>query len=71
MAPQNIRHSYLLSDRLLDNNNIKIELPISQAIPEPIANLSVQKPTVIDHSNQQDQTINKNLDILFKKEMEK
>jgi hypothetical protein len=44
---------------------------ISQAIPEPIANLSVQKPTVIDHSNQQDQTINKNLDILFKKEMEK
>jgi putative exosortase-associated protein (TIGR04073 family) len=55
----------------LDNNNIKIELPISQAIPEPIANLSVQKPTVIDHSNQQDQTINKNLDILFKKEMEK
>ena len=55
----------------LNNNNIKIELPISQAIPEPIANLSVQKPTVIDHSNQQDQTINKNLDILFKKEMEK
>lgn len=55
----------------LDNNNIKIELPISQAIPEPIANLSVQKQTVIDHSNQEDQTINKNLDILFKKEMEK
>ncbi|MFI3178962.1 MAG: exosortase system-associated protein, TIGR04073 family [Methylococcaceae bacterium] len=55
----------------LDNNNIKIELPISQAIPEPIANLSVQKQTVIDHSNQEVQTINKNLDILFKKEMEK
>ncbi len=54
----------------LDNNKIA-EPPITASIPKPIAEVSLQEPIDIDHSNQQNQTINKNLDALFKREMQK
>jgi putative exosortase-associated protein (TIGR04073 family) len=54
----------------LDKNKIA-EPPITASIPKPIAEVSLQEPIKIDHSNQQNQTINKNLDALFEREMQK
>ncbi len=56
------------------NKNQKIEAtvvdaPVVQVVPKPTA--IVPKSTVVDRSAQYNQETNKNLDTLFKKEMQK